>query len=179
MWRGLWATAVMILAGSSVAWVDDKQDFASRGKPGPEHERLRALVGKWDLTYEGSAGKGTAEFKSIMGGRFVTEEVKLPFGSATFEWLGIYGYDPHKKKYTAVWVDNMDTSTEIGEGEADDAGKVLTFKGEHIDPRTGKPAKFTWRISREGDSKLTIEMFEPDPAGKDRKVFTVRGEKAK
>jgi hypothetical protein len=172
--------AVMILWSMAPGvWADDNQDFAARGKPGAEHERLQALVGKWDLTLEGGSGKGTAEFKSIMGGRFVTEEVKLPFGGLTMEWLGIYGYDKQRKKYTAVWVDNMDTTTETGEGEADAAGKVLTFKGEHIDPRTSKPARFTWRITREGDSKLLIEMFEPDPAGKDRKVMAIHGEKAR
>jgi hypothetical protein len=118
-------------------------------------------------------------FKSVLGGRFVTEEVKLPFGGFTFEWLGVYGYDRQKRKYTAVWVDNMDTTTESGEGEMDAAGKVLTLKGQHTDPRTGKPAAFVWRIARDGDAKITIEMCEVDAAGREKSVLRVRGEKAK
>lgn len=161
----------------------DPKEIARLSQPGPEHERLKGLVGTWFLTVSKEGGNvgqpGTAVFKSRFDGRFVTEEVKLPFGGFTFEWLGVYGYDRHKKKYTAVWVDNMDTTTESGEGEFDAAGKVLTFKGEHVDPRTGKRAPFVWRITRDGDTKLAIEMFEIDAAGKEKKVFDIRGEKAK
>jgi hypothetical protein len=131
------------------------------------------------LTVEGSQEKGSAEFKSILGGRFVTEEVKLPFGGFTMEWLGVYGFDRQKKKYTAVWVDNMDTTTESGIGEADAAGNVLTFSGEHTDPRSNKPAKFTWRLSRVGDNQLAIEMFEPDATGKQKKVLAIHGERSR
>ncbi len=151
----------------------------NQAKLGPEHERLKEFVGKWDLTMEGGPGKGTAEFKSIFGGRFLTEESKLPFGNFSMEWMGIYGYDTHKKKYTAAWVDNMDTTTEIGEAEAEPTGNTLNFRGEHRDPRTGKPAKFIWRLTRTGDSKLTIEMFDVDAAGKEQKAMTIHGEKSK
>jgi hypothetical protein len=169
--------ASMMLALPAVVADDkaqgDPREYANRSKPGPEHERLLALAGKWTLTMDGVKETGTAEYKPILGGRFVAEEVKLPFGEFSFEWVGIYGYDKQRKKYTAVWVDNMDTTTEIGEGECDAAGKVITLKGEHADPRTGKAAKFTWRISRDGD-KLTIEMFE---GGSEKASLTVRGRK--
>jgi hypothetical protein len=154
-----------------------QQDFDSAGKPGKEHERLMALVGKWELTVEGSPVKGTAEFKSILGGRFVTEEVKVPFGGpVNFEWLGIYGYDKKLKKYTAAWVDNMDTSTETGVGDVE--GKLISFKGKHLDPRTNKEESFIWKHGLDGD-KLIVEMYEVDAKGKETKGFAMRGEKAK
>jgi len=157
----------------------DPKDFAKLGQSGPEHECLHALVGTWTLTTDGGTGKGSAEFKKIFGGRFVTEEVKLPLGGITLEWLGVYGYDRQKKKFTAFWVDNLDTSTESGEGDMDVAGKVLTLKGQHMDPRTGKPEPFVWRITREGDAKIVIEMLGVDRAGKEPTIMTVRGEKVK
>jgi hypothetical protein len=180
MYRQLTACFAFLFIVVFVAYGDDKPkaehaDFANQSKPGPEHERLLALAGKWTLSIDGVKETGTAVYKPILGGRFVTEEVKLPFGEMTFEWHGIYGYDKQKKKYTAVWVDNMDTTTEIAEGECDAAGKVITLKGEHPDPRTGKSAKFTWRITRDGD-KLTIEMFE---GGSDKASLTVRGTRVK
>ena len=58
-------------------------------------------------------------------------------------------------------------------------GKAITFKGKHIDPRTGKDAPFVWRLTRDGETKLRIEMFEVDAAGKEKHVLSVRGEKAK
>src|SRR6185295_18381420 len=68
----------------------DAKEFAKLGAPGPEHERLQALVGTWTLTMEGVKEEGKAEIKPLYGGRFVTEDVKLPFGGSSMEWLGIY-----------------------------------------------------------------------------------------
>jgi hypothetical protein len=152
----------------------ESNESPKRGQPGPEHQRLQSLVGTWNLSSEGAQEKGRAEIKSIFGGRFVTEEVKLPLGDFAMEWIGIYGYDRNQKKYTAVWVDNMDTTTESAVGEIDATGMVLTFKGRHINPHTGKSESYTWRIARADDRKLTIEMFEGD---KERPAFVIHGEK--
>jgi hypothetical protein len=157
----------------------DPPDFAKRAAPAPEHERLQQLVGTWTLTLQGAKGKGRAEYRSILGGRFVTEEVKLPMGGFTMEWLGIYGYDKQKKKYTAVWVDNMDTTTETAQGEAEAVGKVLTFRGEHADPRTGQPSSYVYRITRDGDVKIRIETIEVGRDGKEGAAFVIRGEKVR
>ena len=178
--------AALVLAPRGLAQdKPDPKEFAKLGAPGPEHEKLRDLFGTdtWFVTLipeGGSAGQpGTAVYKSILGGRFITEEVKLPFGGITFEWFGIYGYDKRKKKYTAVWVDNFDTTTESGEGEIDAAGKFITFKGEHLDPRTGKPAAFKWRIVRDDVTSLSIAMYEVDAAGKEKLALLVKGTKRK
>src|SRR5262249_30990963 len=123
--------------------------------------------------------KGMAEIKSIFGGRFITEDVKIPFGQFKFEWHGIYGYDRVKKQYTAVWIDNHDTTTEAGIGEADKTGCVITFRGEHHDPHVGGMAKFAWRIANDGKDALTIEMFEVAKDGKETLAMKVKGKKIK
>src|SRR5262245_4492248 len=157
----------------------DPKDFAKLGQPGAEHERLRGLVGMWTLSADGTKESGTAEYKSILGGRFVTEEVKLPLTGFAIEWVGIYGFDKWKKKYTAVWVDNLDTGTELAEGLAEVSGNLITFKGEHFDPRTGKPSPYVWRITRDGDAKITIEMADISADCKERRVMLVRGVRKK
>jgi Protein of unknown function (DUF1579) len=78
-----------------------------------------------------------------------------------------------------VWVDNFDTTTESGEGDADATGRIITFRGEHVNPRTGKPAAFKWRIARDNDASLSITMHEVDAAGMEKIAFLVRGTKAK
>ena len=141
---------------------------------GPEHANLKAFVGTWELTVEGVKEKGTAEIKSILGGRFITEDVKVPFGSFTMEWHGVLGYDRGKKQYTGVWFDNMANTTESGTGEADSTGRTISFRGEH----SGQ-AKFLWRISNDGKKAMTIEMFQVAKDGKETLVMKVRGEKQK
>jgi hypothetical protein len=152
-------------------------DFAKLRAPAPEHKHLQALVGKWVLTVEGSKKTGAAEFTSLWDGLFVTETATLPYAGLAMEWRGIYGYDKSKKKYTAVWVDNMDTNTETAEGDIDPAGKVLTFRGQHEDPRTGAVEKYLWRISLVGDANLKIAMLGLDKDGKEVGVMEIRGER--
>lgn len=163
-----------------IARVDgqDPKDSVKASEPGPEHANLKAFVGAWELTVEGVKGKGSAEIKSILGGRFITEDVKVPFGNFNMEWHGVLGYDRVKKHYTGVWFDNMANTTESGSGEADKTGRILSFRGEHVDPRGGK-AKFLWRISNDGMKAMTIEMFEVAQDGKETLAMKVRGEKQK
>ena len=58
-----------------IASVDgqDPKDSFKASEPGPEHANLKAFVGTWELTVEGVKEKGSAQIKSILGGRFITE----------------------------------------------------------------------------------------------------------
>jgi hypothetical protein len=95
------------------------------------------------------------------------------------QWLGIYGFDRHKKQFNAVWVDSLNTSTETGVGEADKTGRILSFKGEHYDPRVGGMSRFIWRISHDGQSAMTIEMVDVGKDGKETLMMKVRGQRVK
>jgi hypothetical protein len=133
-----------------------------------------AFVGTWELTVEGVQKKGSAEIKSILGGRFITEDVKLPFGDFDMDWHGVIGYDRVKKQYTGVWFDNMNNTTQSRSGESDKTGRILSFRGEHVGN-----AKFLWRISNDGERAMTIEMFQVANDGKETPVMKVLGEKQK
>jgi Protein of unknown function (DUF1579) len=154
---------------ASACWADDKP-----GEPEPEYANLKAFVGNWELTVEGVKEKGSAEIKSIVGGRFITEDVKVPFGGFTMEWHGVLGYDRAKKQYTGVWFDNANNTTKSDSGEADKTGRILSFRGE----QAGN-AKFLWRISNDGLKAMTIEMFAVAKDGKETPVMKVRGDKQK
>jgi hypothetical protein len=150
------------------------RDAAQAGEPGPEYANLKAFVGTWELTVEGVQGKGIAEIKSILGGRFITEDVKVPFGGISMEWHGVMSYDRVKKQYTGVWFDNLGNTTKSDTGEADKTGRILSFRGQHAGN-----ARFLWRISNDGMKIMTIEMFGVAPDGKETQVMKVRGEKRK
>jgi hypothetical protein len=176
---GITALAFVAAQGQGQERAGALKEKANPGAPGAEHKQLQKLVGEWVLSTSGSDKKGRAEFKSLWDGRFIIEDASLPFGDFTMHWRGIYGYDRHRKKYTAVWIDNMDTNIESAEGEMGGVGQVLTLQGRHEDPHTGQPATYRWRISLVDDSRLTIEMFDVDGAGKEKSLMQLHGERAK
>ena len=163
-----WATITASVDGQ------DPKDSVKAGDLGPELANLQAFVGTWELTVEGVKEKGSAQIKSILGGRFITEDVKVPFGTISMEWHGVLSYDRVKKQYTGVWFDNAGNTTLSGSGEADKTGRILSFRGEHAGN-----AKFLWRISNDGIGAMTIEMFQVAKDGKETLVMKVRGEKQK
>lgn len=154
---------------ASVSQADEKP-----GEPGSEYANLKSFVGTWELTVEGVKEKGSAEIKAILGGRFITEDIKVPFGGLNMEWHGVLTYDRAKKQYAGIWFDNMGNTTRSDSGEADKSGRVISFRGEQAGH-----AKFLWRISNDGAKTMTIEMFLVDKDGKDKPFMKVRGEKKK
>lgn len=163
------------------------QDWMKSTLPGEPHTFLGQLSGKWDLTVrlptgpdgKWSESKGSAEYKSVLGGRFVVEEVKCDLFGQPFEWVGLYGFDNQRKKFTAVWVDNFGTSTEMGEGVADSSGKTITYVGEQHDPRTGGKQKYKWILKISDANNMQIEMIEIDNKGQESKTLEITAARAK
>jgi hypothetical protein len=149
------------------------KDTVKRGAPGLEHERLQGPLGTWVVTTQPRKEKGTAEFKCIMGGRFVIEEVRIPSRGSSMEWHGTFGDDTYKKTHTAVKVDNIDTTTEVALGEVDATGKVYTFRGDHRNLFAAKMQPFTYRIALDSDTKMRTEMLEPDQDGTEKTTFVL------
>jgi hypothetical protein len=146
-------------------------DWEKAAAPNEPHERLAKLVGKWDLEMNAaSPGEapmqctGTIEYASILGGRFVTEHAIVDMGGQLFEWQGILGFDNDKRKYTAVWVDNMGTDMELAEGVADAAGGKITFDGKTREPG-GAVVRFIWIVTLPEKDTARIEMRLPDQSG--------------
>lgn len=168
----------LILFGMALATLtacvygQESSDAADPTTPGPEHKNLMAFVGTWELTVDGVPQKGSAEIKSILGGRFITEDVKIPFGDFDMDWHGVIGFDRVQKQYTGVWFDNMNNTTRSTTGQAEENGRVISFRGEHAGQ-----AKFQWRISNDGDKLMTIEMFQVAEDGKETQVMKVLGAK--
>ncbi len=181
-WGGMAAFAVALAAATTLAR-PQKESAAPAGQeallkqlatPGEHHRRLDALAGKWELAVKWrntpdakwAESKGVAEYKWVLGGRFLLEEFKYDMGGQPMEWLGIYGYDNFRKHYTTVWVDNMGTNTEFAEGQYDPKGGVFSYAGEQDDPATGGKRKFKWLITVEGQDKVRFDSYDQEPPGK-------------
>lgn len=158
-----------------------KPQWMAMGEPNSNHARLASLAGDWDQTIhiysqDGKPpmeSKGTAKYRVILGGRFVTEEVKMPLGDTTFEWTGMYGFDNRKNKYVAFWADNLGTDFEQGEGENGLAGNDISFVGKQIEPSTGEETRFRWTMKLESQSQVTIVMNVFGPDGKEVKMLEI------
>jgi hypothetical protein len=165
----------MLIASATIittAFGQESADSADTIKLTPEQKNLSAFVGNWELSVEGVEKKGSAEIKPILDGRFITEDVKLPFGDFDMEWHGVIGHNEGKKQYTGVWFDNANNTTHSTSGEANESGSIITFRGEQVGH-----GKFNWRISNDGKKTMTIEMFQVADGGKETPVMKVSGTK--
>jgi hypothetical protein len=143
-------------------------------KPGPEHERLKHLVGTWDATVKTAEGesKGTMTYKSELGGLWLIGEFQADFGGQKFQGRSTDGYDPAKKKYIGVWVDSWTTTPMLSEGTFDKDGKVLTMIGEGPG-MDGKPTKYKSVTELKDKDTMVFTMSAPGKDGKDQTVMTI------
>lgn len=160
--------------------------------PGDPHKKLAEFVGDWDVTLKmwmmGPSGpptetKGTAKVTSVLGGRFIREEMKaemnmpdMKTGGMTkfnFEGQGLTGYDNYRSMYVGSWADNMNTHMLRMSGMADPEGKVITMYGEMDEPTMnviGRTVKYVTRIVDK--DKHVFEIYDLH-AGDNYKVIEI------
>jgi hypothetical protein len=139
--------------------------------PGKWHKDLAWYEGTWDVEASMSmpdpsgkaqttpAEKGTAVFSWAIPGRWMTQDLKVPFGGTTMQLHFLHGYDNHTKNFVSVGVNSMDTAMNLFRGvEVDPQGKVFTQYGtinEWMDDTYNKPVKV---VSR----KIDADHFETE-----------------
>ncbi|MCC7232441.1 MAG: DUF1579 domain-containing protein [Bacteroidia bacterium] len=149
--------------------------------PGEMHKLLAADVGSWteDITTWMAPGAtpskstATCENEMIMDGRYQKSVHRGDFQGTPFEGMGLVGYDNAKKVFQSTWVDNMGTGTMLLEGPYDAAKKTIHFKGNMVDPTTGKETgvRQDWII---GDNNTrTLKMFITGPDGKEFQTMEI------
>jgi Protein of unknown function (DUF1579) len=181
------ALTLTLVAAST--WADDKpaqkpedlvKAMAEAGKPGPEHAKLKPLVGSWTYTCKfwmdpnqpPMESKGTIERKLVLGGRFLEEKVTgTNFdGTPGFEGVGLIGYDNGQQKYTSTWHCNMGTGTHTGLGSADASGTKFTLQTEAFCPLQKKTIKGREEIRIESEDKIVAESYVTEN-GKEMKLM--------
>jgi hypothetical protein len=149
-----------LAAAAALAAPAPAQEFA---KPGPEHEQLKKMEGKWDLVMKagGVESKGTATYKMELGGLWLVSDLDCDLGGAKFQGKGLDTYDAAKKVYRSVWVDSMAPGVMIMEGSYDKGKKALTMTGEGPAP-DGKTAKWKSVSTMPDKDTLNFEMYVGD-----------------
>jgi len=150
--------------------------------PSAGHKALEPVVGTWDakITTWMSPGAppqestGTSENKWVLGGRFVQQSHEGNFMGQPFSGVGYTGYDNFKKKYVGTWMDTMGTMIMVSQGSADATGKTLSMTSTIDDIMTGKPASIKSEIKIVDPGHHVMEMWGPDPTGKQFKTMEIR-----
>lgn len=157
--------------------------------PGPEHQRMmKSFSGKWTAEatmYEPGkppqTSPGTMTNMPMLGDRYVHHMFKGSMMGMPFEGAGTMGYDNAQKKYVGTWMDSMSTSTMVMTGAYDEAKKQYTMTGEMPDcSKEGMPmVKCKEVITVQDDDHHTMEMWGPDPSGKEMKMMEIKYTRAK
>jgi hypothetical protein len=159
-------------------------------KPGKEiQEMIKAEEGVWDATmkvYMAGPGseptiyKGVETVEPISDGLWLRSSYEGDFlGGKKFKGHGVFGYDPLKKKYVGVWVDNMQTSLGMLEGEFDAKTKTSKMNFQTTDPTTSQPLKqrHNTEYKSDGHKVFTIEMQIPQAGDQWMKMLEIESKR--
>jgi hypothetical protein len=157
------------------------EKYMKAATPGPEHADLGKLAGKWKLAVTAwmapgappQKSDGSAEFKPILGGRYMQQEVHGDMGGQPFEGLGIEGYDNVTKQRVGTWVDSMSTGPMVTRGKCAAGAKKCTFRGKMPDAVAGKEVPVSETLTMIDDNSFKFEMNGPGPDGKVFKMMEI------
>jgi len=157
------------------------EKYMKAATPGPEHQKLAKLAGTWKLQVTSwfapgappQKSEGTAEFNSLLGGRYLTEEVRSSMGDQPFEGRGLSGFDNVTRENFVVWVDSMSTGPMLMRGKCAASAKTCTLKGRAPDPVAGKEVPYSETMTMTDDDHFTFALFGPGPGGKTFKMLEI------
>jgi hypothetical protein len=135
--------------GGMARWMQTMQ-------PGPAHERLKELLGSYDITMRMSMGpgqpamesKGTDEITWFAEGKWLQSNWKVDMLGQPCKGLTILGYDNFKERYVWTKVDSMQTCITSAFGHFDQSGDNLILWGtidEPMTPEQDKQVKYVLR----------------------------------
>src|SRR5262245_6263167 len=177
MKRILGSAAIVILAAGAVLAARQGQEgggMPQPPKPLKEHDFLKNFEGTWEFSASFTMAPGMPAMKSkgmqvdrmAAGGLWLIIDAMEDKKDAPFHGHGMVGYDPEKKKYTSVWVDNHTMKYELSEGTADPEAKTLTMESETPGP-DGKPRKMKQVSTIKDKDSKSLKFFGTGPDGKE------------
>jgi hypothetical protein len=133
-------------------------------------------VGTWDAVVEVLAAPGASPQKTTgvahnrmeCGGRWLVMDFKAESG---FSGHGVYGYDPARKRYVGLWVDNMRDFASVGEGTWDAAARTMEFR--HEATVHGRPMRWREVTRPDGEDGQVMTSFFPGPDGRELEMVRI------
>jgi hypothetical protein len=108
--------------------------------PGPEHARLTALCGTWDveLTFwfqPGSAGvvsKGTSTIRPLFNGLFIEERIEGALNGVPFTTLAWTGFNTSTHQYEATRISSTNANRIAETGAWDEQARRFDLKASYM-----------------------------------------------
>lgn len=150
--------------------------------PGAQHQMLAELVGTWDAVAKfwmdpsqpPSEATGTAEFKMILGGRYLQQNLTSVWMGQEMHGMGLTAYDNFRQEFIDLWVDDMGTGIYVSRGTTNEKGDVLTLRGTMDDPMTGQKDIPSRSVSMTVDENThKVEMYMTGSDGTEFKSMEV------
>ena len=112
---------------------------ATTASAGPEHERLTAMCGTWDveMTFWFQPGRpgittwGTSTIQSLLNGLFVEEKIEGSLNGAPFTTLAWTGFNTSTHRYEATRIASTNTMRVAETGGYNEAAKQFELKAEY------------------------------------------------
>jgi len=152
--------------------------------PGKEHKMMAAWDGTWngEVTMWMTPGQPPIQSttvstnKMLMDGRYQYSVHKGNMMGMPFEGNSTLAFDNAKKEFISTWIDNMGTGMMVSRGKWDEATKSLTLTGKMVDPGAGNGSEVPFReVFRVVDNDHQVmEMYGPDPSGKEFKTMEIK-----
>jgi len=157
-------------AADQKAMMDAWMKYAT---PGETHKKMAAMEGSWTAKVSqwmapdtpATETSGTAEFKMMLGGRYLTQSISATMMGQPFNGFGVTAYDNAKKSTQTAWVDTMGTGMLVMTGTFAADGS-LTETGTMDDFMSGKPMSFKGVMHMPDNDHMTYEMWGSGPDGK-------------
>jgi hypothetical protein len=143
------------------------QEFA---KLAPQHEVFQRMAGSWTTevknfepnSTEPTVSNGTAEFKCLMGGRYLMQSFQSDMNGQEYEGIGISGFDKGKQRYVGVWFDNMSTGLVHTQGTFDAARDTMTETGSANTPMGAMDMRMVTQHLDKDSFRFSLFMKLPD-----------------
>jgi hypothetical protein len=105
----------------------------------PEHERLKALCGVWDVEVTfwfqpgrpGVSTKGMSTIRPLFDGSFIEEKIEGTLNGTPFTTLAWTGFNTTTHQYEATRIASTNTSRIVETGAYDEASKQFELKAEY------------------------------------------------
>lgn len=141
-------------------------------RPGPEHEVLAKLAGKWSgpetmmpspWSPERQERRGSIDARVLEGFFVVSDYVQKAGDDVTFRGHGVYSFDPQAKEYRMYWFDSMGGAGAVASGRYE--GNRLTFlnrspMGHHRYRYTFEEGETVFEMAMSPDGETWNELME-------------------
>ncbi len=181
--------ATLLIAGAIAAHAQEAVDMTAMMAKmeqvkalGEPHKKFAEMAGTWSVAakfwMDPSAppveSNGTSEFKTILGGRYLVQNLTAEMMGEPFHGMGITAFDNLRQEYVDLWLDDMGTGIYVSRGPASEDGNVITCTGTMDDPMSGQKDIPTRSVSTTVDKDThKMEMFATGPDGTEFKTMEV------